>query len=119
MASSVVALFRYKADMERSVSHVGGEGLLMLSVSATTPLVLLSELLMSPPLGLVLQRRSVVMSLPLVFLTYAVAALVAGVALYACRDASLAGPAYARWTVYSVMGGLVGVLTMSALLARR
>lgn len=32
MASTVVALFRYKADLERPVSHIGGEGLMMLSV---------------------------------------------------------------------------------------
>jgi hypothetical protein len=31
MASSVIALFRYKADMERAV-YLGGEGLLTLSV---------------------------------------------------------------------------------------
>lgn len=33
MASSVVALFRYKADLEHATSTVGGEGLMMLSVS--------------------------------------------------------------------------------------
>ena len=32
MASSVIALFRVKSDMERAVSTVGGEGLVMLPV---------------------------------------------------------------------------------------
>lgn len=32
MVSSVVALFKYKADLERTVVYVGGEGLMILSV---------------------------------------------------------------------------------------
>ena len=33
MISAVIALFRYKADVERAVVYMGGEGLVMLSVS--------------------------------------------------------------------------------------
>jgi hypothetical protein len=32
MVSSVIALFKYKADMERTIVYVGGEGLMILSV---------------------------------------------------------------------------------------
>ncbi len=32
MVSAVVALFRYKADLERTVVYVGGEGLMVVSV---------------------------------------------------------------------------------------
>ena len=35
MISAVIALFRYKADVERAVVYMGGEGLVMLSVSST------------------------------------------------------------------------------------
>ena len=35
MISAVIALFRYKADAERAVVYMGGEGLVMLSVSST------------------------------------------------------------------------------------
>ena len=37
MASTVVALFKYKADAERAVSLVGTEGLLIISVSFFSP----------------------------------------------------------------------------------
>ena len=40
MISAVIALFRYKADVERAVVYMGGEGLVMLSVSSTPPLSL-------------------------------------------------------------------------------
>lgn len=33
MVSTVIALFRYKVDIERTVVYVGGEGLMLLSVS--------------------------------------------------------------------------------------
>lgn len=39
MASTVVALFKYKADAERAVSLVGTEGLLIISVSLYYPLL--------------------------------------------------------------------------------
>ena len=32
MISTVVALFRYKADIDRAVVYVGGEGLMVMSV---------------------------------------------------------------------------------------
>lgn len=120
MASTVVALFRYKADLERPVSHIGGEGLMMLSVRCTfyQPSILYSR-------GE--QRRSVVMSLPLVFLAYSIVGFVVGVVLYSFRGVSISDPSmtehqfddYTRWTVVGVLGGLAGMLTTSLLLLRR
>ncbi|RDB19890.1 hypothetical protein Hypma_013085 [Hypsizygus marmoreus] len=103
MASTVVAIFRYKADMESSVSHIGREGLMMLS------------------------RRSVVMSLPLVFLAYAIIGFISGIVLYSIRGVTSTDPLasqhpfedYTRWTVIGVLGGLAGMLTTSLLLLRR
>lgn len=37
MVSSVFALFRYKADVERTVVYVGGEGLMVMSVRVVGP----------------------------------------------------------------------------------
>ena len=37
MISAVIALFRYKADVERVVVYMGGEGLVMLSVGPFHP----------------------------------------------------------------------------------
>ncbi|PCH40711.1 hypothetical protein WOLCODRAFT_136952 [Wolfiporia cocos MD-104 SS10] len=64
MISTVVALFRYKSEAERPTIHFRGE-------------------------GIILSRRSVVMSLPLVFLAYAIAAFIAGVALYMLHDTTV------------------------------
>ena len=49
MISAVIALFRYKADAERAVVYMGGEGLVMLSVSSALLLTDLS--LMKPKRG--------------------------------------------------------------------
>ncbi|KAF9022699.1 hypothetical protein BDZ89DRAFT_956350 [Hymenopellis radicata] len=103
MASTVVALFKYKADAERAVSVVGAEGFLMVS------------------------RRHVVFSLPLVFLSYAIIGFIAGLVLYSFRGLTLTNTAvlehrfqeYTSWTVVGVLGGLLGVLTTSILLMRR
>lgn len=103
MVSSVFALFRYKADVERTVVYVGGEGLMLLS------------------------QRSIVMSLPLVFLAWAIAAFVTGITFYSFRGATLTSRVvikapfqdYTHWAMVGTLGGLAGILMMSALLARR
>ncbi|KAH9919695.1 uncharacterized protein B0H18DRAFT_1086572 [Fomitopsis serialis] len=91
MISAVVALFRYKAEVEHPVVHVGGEGLLVIS------------------------RRSVVMSLPLVFLVWATAAFVTGVVLI-----SVVYPIenQTHWLTVGIIGGVAGVICMGATLAR-
>ncbi|KAH8092509.1 hypothetical protein BXZ70DRAFT_898238 [Cristinia sonorae] len=103
MVSSVVALFRWKADVERTVVYVGGEGLTLLT------------------------KRSIVMSLPLVFLAWAIAAFITGITFYSFRGATVTSRIvikqpfedYTHWAVVGTLGGLAGILIMSALLARR
>ncbi|KAI0940341.1 hypothetical protein AcV5_001475 [Taiwanofungus camphoratus] len=103
MVSTVIALFRYKVDIERTVVYVGGEGLMLLS------------------------RRSVIMSLPLVFLAWAIAAFITGITFYSFRGATLTTRItikhpfedYTHWAVVGTMGGLAGMLMVSILLARR
>ncbi|KAJ7101858.1 hypothetical protein C8R43DRAFT_938218 [Mycena crocata] len=108
MASGLVALFRYKAELAGAERHgaahhlnpamLGGEGLMLIST------------------------RSVIMSLPLVFLIYAVIGFIAAVVLYSflgVNQAAVRFEDYTRWAVLGVLGGLVGVLTTSALLLRR
>jgi hypothetical protein len=71
MASTVVAIFKYKADLERPTAHVGGEGLIMLSVSlfadSTYGLSLISkcsgEMLSCPSLSSFSYMRSLALSL--------------------------------------------------------
>ncbi|KZT06446.1 uncharacterized protein LAESUDRAFT_653443 [Laetiporus sulphureus 93-53] len=100
MVSAVIALFRYKSELEHTVEHVGGEGLIFLS------------------------RRSIVMSIPLVFLAWAVAAFITGITYYTLRGNTATGrvvmkyphETYTHWTVVGGTGGLAGMVIMSALL---
>jgi len=108
MVSSVVALFRYKSDLE-CVSNVGpwtgfgGEGLVLHS------------------------KRIVVLSLPLALLGYSIISFVVGLVLYSFFGVSEIPvnilqkhfEEYTRWTVVGVVGGLTGVLFTSILLLRR
>ncbi|TFK33262.1 hypothetical protein BDQ12DRAFT_727898 [Crucibulum laeve] len=101
MATTLVAIFRYKADMGRAASHVGVEGLVMLS------------------------RRSIVMALPLVFLAYSIIGFITGIVLYTFRGTISTDPNhdpfddYTRWTVVGVLGALAGMLTVSLFFLRR
>ncbi|KIJ07455.1 hypothetical protein PAXINDRAFT_19360 [Paxillus involutus ATCC 200175] len=65
MVTSFVSTFRYKAEMARGVSHSAGEGFMTLS------------------------RRSIMLSLPLVFLAYSVAGFITGVVIYSFRSATI------------------------------
>ncbi|PSR83451.1 hypothetical protein PHLCEN_2v5723 [Hermanssonia centrifuga] len=103
MVSAVVALFRYKADLERTVVYVGGEGLMVVS------------------------QRSIVMSLPVVFLAWGIAAFITGITFYSFRGASFTSKVvirqpftdYTHWAVVGGLGGLTGMLIVSILLTRR
>ncbi|KAK7039381.1 hypothetical protein R3P38DRAFT_475890 [Favolaschia claudopus] len=113
MASGLVALFRYKAELVVEAARPamgggavpvnsfvggGGEGLMLIST------------------------RSVVMSLPLVLLIYAVMGFVAAIVIYSflgVDNSSVRFEEYTRWAVLGVLGGLAGILTMSAILLRR
>lgn len=103
MASTLVAIFKWKADMERAASILGGEGLMMLS------------------------RRSVILSLPVVFLAYSIIAFVTGIVLYSFYGVTLHNKDlivrhfedYTRWTVLGVVGALGGILFTSFLILKR
>ena len=125
ITSTAVSVFRFKADLERPATSVGMEGLMLLSVRSLTfaRAVFVADSEMDGNSFLV-QRRSFVMSLPLVFLTYAIIAFITGVVLYSFRG-SLTDPLvptrpfddHTRWTVVGVLGGFAGVLS-TALLVR-
>ncbi|KAF8967511.1 hypothetical protein BDZ97DRAFT_1755936 [Flammula alnicola] len=103
MVATGVAILRHKADMERPISHVGIEGLMVIS------------------------RRTVALSLPMVFLTYSLIGFITAVVLYTFRGASVDDPHmiknsfedYTRWTVVGVVGVLAGIVTTSMLVLRR
>ncbi|KAG6868116.1 hypothetical protein C0993_007494 [Termitomyces sp. T159_Od127] len=102
MVSTLVALFRWKAEIDNPISHIAGEGLMKLS------------------------RRSVIMALPVVFLVYAIIAFVTGIVLYSFWGTvnDTLSPQqpfndYIKWTVIGVLGGLGGMLFTSLLLFGR
>ncbi|KAI0677687.1 hypothetical protein C8Q78DRAFT_961672 [Trametes maxima] len=103
MVSSVLALFRYKTDIDRTVVYIGSEGLRHLS------------------------RSRVIMSLPLVFLAWAIAAFMTGITLYSFRGATVTSrvevrhpfEAYTHWAVVGTLGALGGMLFVATLLSRR
>lgn len=63
------------------------------------------------------------MSLPLVFLAYSIAGFVTGIVIYSFRGVSVTPghhyDDYTKWTVVGTLGGLAGVLVISAFLGRR
>ncbi|KIY67714.1 hypothetical protein CYLTODRAFT_352645 [Cylindrobasidium torrendii FP15055 ss-10] len=97
IASTVPAIFRYKADVERASAMLNSEGLIFIS------------------------RRNVVFSLPIVFLLYAIVGFVTAVVLYSFRGAPAQQPFsdYTSWIVVGVVGACLGVLTTSVLIMTR
>ncbi|KAF8179221.1 hypothetical protein BJ912DRAFT_855727, partial [Pholiota molesta] len=98
LVATGVAILRHKADLERPISHVGIEGLMVIS------------------------RRTVALSLPMVFLAYALIGFLTGLILYTFRGAPLGNPGsktsfedYARWIIVGVVGALAGIVTTSLL----
>lgn len=66
------------------------------------------------------------MSLPLVFLAYAIASFVTGIVIYSFRGVPINPPGpsmpyedYTKWIVVGTLGGVGGILMMSVLLNRR
>jgi len=120
MAATGLAVLRHKADLERPVPQIGVEGLMVISVR------LLAACLVSP-INLSPQRRTIALSLPVVFLAYSIIGFITGITLYALRGASLTDPTlnknsfedYTRWTVVGVVGALAGIVTTSMLVLRR
>lgn len=120
MASTVLALFRYKADIERA-PFASGEGFVFLTVRLTLRLPSWDTFADSGFGGF--QRRSILMSLPLVFLAWAVIAFVTGISVYSFRGIALTVPGLkfgvaTQWAVACALGGLIGMLIISALFVR-
>lgn len=113
MVTSFLSIFRYKAEMAQGSAAVHHA-----AAAAREGFVFLP-------------RRSILLSLPLVFLAYSVAGFITGVVVYSFRTATInfahAGmPAvaikfdeYARWMVVGVLGALTGVLIASVVVSRR
>lgn len=67
------------------------------------------------------------MSLPLVFLAWAIAAFMTGIVFYSFRGVQITSQItirqpfqdYTHWGVLGMMGGLAGMLLVTALLSRR
>jgi len=125
MITSFVSIFRYKSEMAQGAAQTPGEGFFLLPVSVIT---------LSPvtdtDTDVVFQRRSIMLSLPLVFLAYSVAGFITGVVIYSFRSATInfahAGmpvaakfDEYARWMMIGVLGALTGVLITSVMVSRR
>ncbi|KAF8505744.1 hypothetical protein F5888DRAFT_1604830, partial [Russula emetica] len=94
LISAVIALFRYKSDIENPIAYPRGEGLVLLS------------------------RRSVLLSLPLVFLLYAIAAFITGIMLYAFRGLKTTTGGrhfedFTQWAVIGSIGALACILLTS------
>ncbi|VDC04132.1 unnamed protein product [Peniophora sp. CBMAI 1063] len=95
LVSALLALLRWKTDVERNVySGIGQEGFMVMTT------------------------RSVLLSLPLVFLIWAIAAFVIGVALHMLRGLVLPRHVgrYMQWVVVGTFGGLAGMLFACGLL---
>ncbi|KZV70288.1 hypothetical protein PENSPDRAFT_579612 [Peniophora sp. CONT] len=95
LVSALLALFRWKTDIERNAYHqIGQEGFMVVT------------------------RRSVLLSLPLVFLIWAIAAFVIGVSLHMLRGLVLPRHVgkYMQWVVVGTVGGLAGMLFACGLL---
>ncbi|KAJ7111754.1 hypothetical protein C8R44DRAFT_252675 [Mycena epipterygia] len=113
MASSLVALFRYKGELALAGAAARAQPA---AAAQLNPAAVGRE-------GLVLvSTRSLIMSLPLVLLIYAVLGFVAAVVLYSffgVNASAMRFQDYTRWAVLGALGGLAGVLTTSVLLLRR
>jgi hypothetical protein len=116
LIAAVIALFRYKSDIENPIVYPRGEGLVLLSVR-----VLWIFLPHKADRNRNPKRRSVLLSLPLVFLLYAIAAFITGIALYAFRGltSSVGGrhfEDFMQWAVIGTVGGLACILLTSQFL---
>ncbi|EGO02346.1 hypothetical protein SERLA73DRAFT_104765 [Serpula lacrymans var. lacrymans S7.3] len=107
MIASLMAFIRYKTDVTRPTSTIGGEGFVFIT------------------------RRSMILSLPLVFLAYSIAGFVTGVVIYSFRGATVTFTSsgipivayrfdeWMRWIIVGVLGTFAGVLIASTVLTRR
>ena len=121
MMSAIVALFRYKTEVEHPIDHAGGEGLLLISVRLVSLLLVFCAYSIQS-----WQRRSILMSLPLVFLIWAVAAFTTGVVLYWTHQVTLTTSistvypfeSQTHWLTVGIVGGVAGAICMGAMMTR-
>ncbi|KAJ8594528.1 hypothetical protein M405DRAFT_858044 [Rhizopogon salebrosus TDB-379] len=106
MITSFIAIIRYKAELTHGTPTSGAEGFVLLS------------------------RRIVLLSLPLVFLAYSVAGFITGVVIYSFNGAMINATAgglpvmnkfddWCRLFAVGVLGGVAGVLIASVVVQRR
>ncbi|KAL0568569.1 hypothetical protein V5O48_013414 [Marasmius crinis-equi] len=125
MIATVIAVFKYKSDLERSFSPLAafsGYG----SSYGTIPSAGFGS---GAGEGMMLHsRRIVILSLPLTLLIYSVIAFVSGIVLYSffgkvtdVQPGTLARhfESYTQWSVVGVLGGLAGVLFTAMLMLRK
>ncbi|KAI0030536.1 hypothetical protein K488DRAFT_54056 [Vararia minispora EC-137] len=93
LVSAILAIFQWKTVVDQQTSYDLPEGMLFIS------------------------RRSVLLSLPLVFLIWAIAAFICGIVLHMLRGFMSGNPSipghvqkYVQWAVVGTVGGLVGML---------
>ncbi|KAF9254329.1 hypothetical protein L218DRAFT_550583 [Marasmius fiardii PR-910] len=126
MIATVVAVFKYKSDLERSFTSLAFSG--YAPGYGTFPAIGTSG---AGEGMLVHSRRIVILSLPLTLLIYSVIAFVTGIVLYSffgqVTDAQPGSGGtlqqhfekYTQWSVVGVVGGLAGVLVTAMLMLRK
>ncbi|KAI3614483.1 hypothetical protein WG66_009710 [Moniliophthora roreri] len=139
MASTVVAIFKYKSDLERStwLSSAAGGIVNYGSVGMGMGEVVGGGGRHSYMVGggegmMVHSRRILILSLPLTLLIYSIIAFITGIVLYSffgTESSPTTRPpgavlqhhfeGYTRWSVVGVLGGLAGVLFTAVLMLRR
>jgi len=102
LASSVIAAFRHQTEVQRMTAR-GGEGFVTVSTGGT-----------------------LLLSLPAVFLAWAIVAFVTGLVIYAFRGSVIVDPShwkkfaeYTKWTTVGVLGFSAGLLLTSMFFVRR
>lgn len=117
-----MAIMRYKLNIQRDFS-IGGEGIFVITVRSPPHFVTAITNARIP----YQQKRTLLLSLPLVFLAYALIALIVGVVLYSFWGTSSTDveavtkqfEEYTRWMLMGTLGGIVVVMAGCSILARR
>lgn len=126
LASSVVALFRHQAELRR-MHHIREGFYAPVSTVSSLCLPSVSYIQLTHTFfSMEQQSYSIIMSLPAVFLAWSIVAFVTGLVLYAFRGVVIINSSnwvrfsqYTKWTTVGILGFSAGVLTTSAIFARR
>jgi hypothetical protein len=105
---TLLAVLRYKLDLGRAPSFLSGESPLILSVRSS------SLFLFAKTNRFALQRRSIVLALPLALLSWAVSAFIIGGILYLSHVLPpMHGTSY--YTLLCAVAGVTGILVIGGL----